>query len=360
MFEIPTGVVADSHGRRTSHLLVTITLGLSTLLYYLFWMWHVDFVYWAGASLLLGLGFTFFSGAVEAWLVDALESVKYGGKLEKVFGKAQMVNGAAMLIGTLGGGILAQFTNLGVPYVLRAAILLILFVVAWRLLQDIGFTPAKSDSAAKAMRVLLRDSVQNGIRKSSVGWLMASGVLISSVGFYVFYALQPYILEIYGNDKAYWLAGLAAMLMAALQMVGGMLAGGFGKFFSMRTSVLIFLTVISSLSLFGMYIVKDFWLAIGVVLIWSLAFAIMSPVRQAYLNGMIASKQRATVLSFDSMLSSSGGIVVQPSLARSADIWSYGLLFAIGAGLQILVIPFLILSRKARHQADTIKADNVA
>src|SRR5215813_9878767 len=72
VFEVPTGVVADTWGRRASYLLGTITVAIATLLYW--WMWHVhaSFWPWALASMILGLGFTFFSGALEAWLVDAL------------------------------------------------------------------------------------------------------------------------------------------------------------------------------------------------------------------------------------------------------------------------------------------------
>src|SRR5262245_7790291 len=72
LFEVPTGVVADTVGRRASYLLGAATLFASTLLYY--WMWHVHgpFWAWAAVSMLLGLGFTFFSGATEAWLVDGL------------------------------------------------------------------------------------------------------------------------------------------------------------------------------------------------------------------------------------------------------------------------------------------------
>ena len=40
--------------------------------------------------------------------------------------------------------------------------------------------------------------------------------------------------------------------------------------------------------------------------------------RQAYLNGLIASEHRATVLSFDALMSSAGGVVAQPALGRVA------------------------------------------
>ncbi|MGK2931604.1 MAG: MFS transporter, partial [Solirubrobacterales bacterium] len=86
VFEIPTGVVADTIGRRVSYLAGTLTLMATTLLYVLLWQMEGPFWAWAVVSVLLGLGFTFFSGAVEAWLVDALNSTGFTGNLEAVFG----------------------------------------------------------------------------------------------------------------------------------------------------------------------------------------------------------------------------------------------------------------------------------
>ena len=63
IFEVPTGVVADTRGRRFSFLLGAGTLLLSTLLYLYMWNVHAPFWGWAIASAMLGLGFTFFSGA---------------------------------------------------------------------------------------------------------------------------------------------------------------------------------------------------------------------------------------------------------------------------------------------------------
>ena len=85
---------------------------------------------WALASALLGCGFTFFSGAVQAWLVDALKAAGFDGSLESVFAKGEIVEGVAMLTGATAGGYLAQFSNLGVPYAVRADVLVMSFVVA--------------------------------------------------------------------------------------------------------------------------------------------------------------------------------------------------------------------------------------
>src|SRR5213083_3036443 len=59
LFEVPTGVVADTWGRRTSYLLGSATLLVSTLLYLLMWRIHGPFWGWAVSSILLALGFTF-------------------------------------------------------------------------------------------------------------------------------------------------------------------------------------------------------------------------------------------------------------------------------------------------------------
>src|SRR6187455_3060190 len=143
LFEVPTGIVADTVGRRASYLLGTLTLSGATLLYVLLWQVAAPFWAWAAASLLIGLGFTFFSGAVEAWLVDALGATGFDGEMETVFGRGQMVSGAAMLTGSLAGGFIAELTSLGVPFVLRGLVLVVMFAVAFRLMHDVGFEPQR-------------------------------------------------------------------------------------------------------------------------------------------------------------------------------------------------------------------------
>jgi MFS family permease len=83
-------------------------------------------------------------------------------------------------------------------------------------------------------------------------------------------------------------------------------------------------------------------------------FSASVPIRQAYLNDLIPSKQRATVLSFDSLVGNTGGVVFQPALGRAADVWSYSSSYIISAGIQILSLPFLFKSRASRDKADVI------
>jgi MFS family permease len=352
VFEVPTGVVADTWGRRASYLLGTVTLAASTFLYYLLWLVESPFWAWAVVSMLLGLGFTFFSGAVEAWLVDALDFAGYEGGLESVLGRGQMISGAAMLGGSVAGGAIAQATSLGVPFLLRVAVLLTMFAVAYWLMHDLGFTPEPAAHPLRATRNVLTASVEHGLGNPPVRWIMLAAPFTSGVGFYTFYALQPYLLELWGDSEAYSVAGLAAAILAGAQILGGYAAPRIRRLFGKRTSALILTTSLSTavLVLFG--IVSAFWIALALLVVWGLLFAASSPIRQAYLNDMIPSRQRATVLSFDSLMGSSGGVVVQPVLGRAADVYSYSASFVIGALIQVVALPFLVLSRRERSPAD--------
>jgi MFS family permease len=353
LFEVPTGVVADGWGRRVSFLLGTVTLAASTYLYYLLWQLSAPFWAWAVVSVLLGLGFTFFSGAVEAWLVDALTFSAYEGDLETVLGRGQMVSGVAMLVGSAAGGVIAQVTDLGVPFLVRVGVLLAMFGVAFLLMHDVGFTPERSPHPLQATRAVLTASIDGGLRNPPVRYIMLAAPFNAGVGIYVFYALQPFLLELFGDPRAYSIAGLAAAIVAGAQVVGGWLAPTLRRLVRKRTTVLVATSALGGLILMALGFTRLFWVALLLLTLWALVTAAATPVRQAYLNDMISSKQRATVLSFDSLMGSSGGIVVQPLMGRAADVYGYPLSLAMSGLIELFAVPFLLASRRRRSPADT-------
>ena len=353
LFEIPTGIVADRWGRRVSFLCGTLTLAASTALYVLLWQLRSPFSWWAVVSALLGLGFTFFSGATEAWLVDALTATRFEGQLESVFGRAQVVSGAMMLSGSVAGGYLAQLTNLGVPYVARAAILVGVFVLAFFAMHDIGFTPDREERPLTEMRQILGSSVEHGLKVPPVRAIMLAGMFSGGVGIYVFYALQPYLLDLWGNQRAYGIAGLVAAIGAGAQIIGGLLTPRVRRAFRRRTSALLILQVVSVLMLAVIGLIGNFWVVVAAMTLSSLAASAGQPIRQAYLNGMIPSQQRATILSFDSLITSAGGIVAQPLLGKSADVWGYQASYLLSAAGTAIALPFIATARKLKAPADS-------
>jgi MFS family permease len=126
------------------------------------------------------------------------------------------------------------------------------------------------------------------------------------------------------------------------------------RLFARRTHVLLLATALSVASLLALGLTSRFAVAIAVLVVWGLAFSITMPMRQAYLNGLVPSAQRATVLSFDNLMASAGGVVAQPALGRAADVFGYAFAYLACAAIQLLAIPFLVLARREDAPSDSI------
>ena len=117
------------------------------------------------------------------------------------------------------------------------------------------------------------------------------------------------------------------------------------------------LVEVALLALLGL--TTAFWVAVGLLVVWGLSAAATLPIRQTYLNGLIPSAQRATVLSFDNLLGSSGGVVIQPALGKVADVAGYATSYQVAAGIQALATPFVVLARRTRAPSDPVEFEPV-
>jgi MFS family permease len=362
IFEVPTGVIADTFGRRTSFILGAATLLVTTAAYLGLWYVQAGIGWWILVSALIGLGFTFFSGATEAWLVDALHATGYRGGTDTVFGKGQAVTGAATLIGTIGGGFLGQI-SLGLPYIARSVLLLAVIGAAWAWMHDLGYEPAKGIAIGKQVRGIVRSSIDHGFNNPPIRMFMLAAPFASGVGIWIFYAFQPYLLELFGDPNATYLAGIAAAVFAVAQMIGGASVRQVRKVVGTRSGVLITQIVVGALALVGVGLAEmleipvGFWVAIALLTLFSLFSAVASPVQQAYMNGCIPSEQRATVLSFVSLTGSAGGVVAQPALGRVADVFSYGVAYVVAGVVYVLGLPFMIAVRRMNLPADRVTGE---
>ncbi len=225
--------------------------------------------------------------------------------------------------------------------------------VAWWFMHDIGFTPQRGKNAVAEVRTVLSGAIDGGLRNRPVRWLMLAAPFSVGVGFYAFYAMQPYLLELFGDPNAYGIAGLAAALVAGTQIAGGLLVARVRRLFARRTTFLIFGAVAAVVMLAVIGLTTSFWVAIAALTIWCLIGALEEPMRRAFINPLIPSQQRATVLSFDALMGSAGGVVIQPVLGRTADVWGYGPSYLVAAGIQALAIPFTILARVENARSDS-------
>ena len=192
VFEIPTGVVADTLGRRVSYLASVAVLALTTGLYLIAAQAGAGFLVFGAVSVLMGLGFTFYSGALEAWLVDGLKSMGDDHRLDSVFARGQQVTGAAMFIGTIVGGFLGQ-VDLAVPFVVRCGLLVIVFAIASSLMTEVGFVPKELTlrEIPEQLRKQTAVGIAEGWRQPGLRLLMLSASIRGIFFGWAFYAAQP-------------------------------------------------------------------------------------------------------------------------------------------------------------------------
>lgn len=354
VFEIPTGVIADTVGRRVSFLISTVLLILATLMYVAVAETHGGLAKFALVSVFLGLGFTFYTGAVEAWLVDALKATGFTGTLDRVFARGAMVTGLAMLTGTLAGGFLGD-VNLSLPYVVRAVLLALAFVVALFTMQDMGFDKRtlKVTKLPTEIKRVARNSIAYGWRHHSIRGFMSVAFIQWGFFTWAFYAWPPYFLELLGSD-AVWVSGAVASGVAASTIVGNIVVEWFARSCGYRTTLLIGAVLVQVTAAVGVGLVNDFASAVTLLFVATAAMGVSGPVTQAFLHDVTPTEYRASVISAVSMMGNGGGVVGQGGLGYLSRTRSVAEGFLVGGALTILILPFLYRIRGRHDAADLI------
>lgn len=366
LFEVPTGVIADTVGRRVSFLIGIAALIFSTLGYVgtAFFGWGLaGFVVF---SVLLGFGFTCQTGAVDAWLVDALDASGHVGGKESVFARSGMLTGAAMLVGTAGGGLLGQI-DLALPYLVRSGLLVVAWAVTFVAMHEIGFEPRplRLVSFAGESRKILRAGVDHGWRHPVIRPLLFTSLLGGFLGWYLFYAAQPYALELLGRGDLVWVAGLVTALFAVSSIAGNSLVSRISRSRWGRrpARVLTVTALVMALSATGLGLtgllyrepaVAPFAVMVTLLLASGVCFGITTPVRQAFLNNHIPSAQRATVLSFDSFFGDIGAVVGQTGLGYAGKALGLAAAYAVGGVIDFLNVPLYRQAGRAARSAGTV------
>jgi MFS family permease len=356
LFEVPTGVVADTRGRRASFLLSEAILAVGTLAYVGVAAIHGGLLLFCLAGVVLGLGYTFYTGAVEAWLVDALKATGYERELDGVFARASMVSHVAMIVGTVGGGLLGT-VDLSIPYLVRAALIVMALVVGFRTMHDIGFTPRTMQMRGMVgeMRKVGRAGITYGWRKPAVRLLLMESFVTWGFFSWAWYAWQPYFLRLYGSD-AIWVSGLIAALFSLAGIAGNALVGRLATPGRRRTSILLVAGAATTSTMVATGLIRSFWVTVPVFLLGAVAGGVLQPVRQTYLHRSIPSSERATLVSFDSLVGSLGSVGGQTSLGYLSQERSVPAGFVVGGLVTVLTLPIYVRLRALREPADRITA----
>ena len=355
LFEVPTGIVADTRGRRASFLLSVSLLCIGTLAYVAVGKLGGGMTGIVLASIVLGLGYTFYSGAVEAWLVDALRAAGYNEPVDRVLARGSAISSIAMLIGSVAGGLLGAI-DLSLPYVVRSALLLAAFAIGYRTMHDTGFTvrTVQWREVPTEMARTGRDALKFGWREPHARRAIIAGAMPYIVIAWAYYAWQPYFLQLLGMSDVRIL-GVVAAAVSLSMAAGSWMVERLTRICGRRTTLLLGAAIVFVLTTIGVGLTDSFWVAAGLYLVSNAASSAFTPVCQAYLHAVIPGEQRATVLSLNSLVASVGSMGGQAGLGWLAATRSLGAGYVMGGIAAAFAIPWVFAMRRLGGAPDRIK-----
>lgn len=356
LLEIPTGVFADIYGRRLSILLGTLLLAAGTFLYAAAGFLHLGLWGLCCVSVSMASGYAFCSGALEAWAVDALREAGSPHTLDSVFARAAFFSGAAMLLGTAGGGLLAS-VHMAFPYLLRTACFLGAARLAYKRVADSGFSrrevaflslPAEVKKAASA-------SFYFGWKEPRACRLIAAGAFQAFFIAWGYHAWQPYFLG-FLEDGGPWTAGLIAAAVALASMAGNAAVARLEPYCGRRTTLLLCAGGVFGVAVIGVGAADAFWPAVGFYLAAMFALGVFAPVQQAYLHRVTPGQYRATAASFSALTGHGASMLGQSVLGGAMRLRSLDFGYVAGGFAALGAVPAVLMLRALGGDGDEFKS----
>ncbi len=351
VFEVPTGVVADMVSRRASIVVAMVLMGAGFVLTAAV----ADVRVVLGAAALMGFGWTFRSGAEDAWLADEVGPER----MARSYQRGAQVARALSLVG-IGGAVGLALVDLRLPIVVAGALLVALAVVLALLMPESGFRPAPRGELGTA-RSMARTARHGGrlvrarpVLLLIVGIAFFGGMWSESVDrlWEAHFLVEIGIPELAGLDPIVWFGILNAGTLLLALAVAQPLVRRFeraGTRTMARTLLGLDAALIAGTLTFAF--AGSFGLAVAALWAIGVARELSSPVFSTWLNASIDdSRVRATVISITNLGDSAGEWGGGPALGAIGS--AFGIRAALAAGAAVLSPALWLYTRALRHEGD--------
>ena len=335
LFEVPTGVVADTVGRRASVIVSQFLIAIGFLVTGL--VTSVPVI--LAAAALMGFGWTFKSGAIDAWLADEVGPARLSASYQR---GAQVARAAALL--GIGAAVGLALLDLSLPIVAGGIVLLGLGAFLALAMPETGFRPASREGLS-TVRSLVHTTQEGGrlLRARPVLLLITAimffgGMWSESVDrlWEAHFLVDVGVPELAGLDPLVWFGVLNAGAIVLAIVVAQPLvrrfsrAGGRAMAWSLLTLDTAMLLGTLAFALAGTF-------ALAVLAYWAIRVvaSLAGPVHSAWVNSNIDdSSVRATVLSITNLGDSAGEWGGGPALGVVGNV--FGIRAALAGGAAAL------------------------
>ncbi|TCI63536.1 MFS transporter [Exiguobacterium sp. SH0S2] len=340
LFELPTGLVADLYGRKRSIVIGTGLIGLAHLLeggIPEFWAIAI-------ASSLWGIGWTFISGAEQAWIADEMGNQE----LEQVFLRGAQYSSLGRFIGIGIAVLFAEMTSVQTTIVVAGGLLIGLALLIWKVIPETRFEPITRAGTSNLLQA--KQTVAEGyahIRGNTILVGLAAITLVwglASEGFDRLWGAHLIDTFRLSEQAAIYWFGLFYAVAFLLNML--VLKGVETYIKGRYATTLFWFNVLLILTMLAFAWVGQFFVA--VLLYWTIAALrnVHYPLMSVMTNERLPSKGRATILSMFGQVDAFGQVAGGPLIGLVA------LYTSIQGGLGVsalLLLPMLYFLRRIKH-----------
>jgi MFS family permease len=331
--EVPTGAVADIFGRKISRICGRVLSLISVIIL----LAADSFLWFAISFVFTALSYNLESGAGDALLYDSLKEIGEEDKYMKISGNKEVFYQVAGIISFLVGGYMAT-KSYGIAFTLT------IIVAALALLQSFSFKEPsigrkrETEKKGNVFVNQIKESISVVRKNPRIGALIVFTEIILTFCTCIFYYLQNFLKGNGYNEAA------IGVIYAAAYLVSALTAPQVHKIEKVikEQGILLVVPLVTVACLWGIALSTYHFIFFIVLMITE---EIVYVAMNDYINKMIPSENRATILSFASMAFSFFMITVFPFVGMLGD--RYSLVFAIkclgGLGIVFVLINSLIL-----------------
>ena len=340
IFEIPTGIVADVYSRKLSIVIGGVLTGVGFILEGSI----SSFIFVLVAQIVWGLGSTFISGSLEAWIAEEEKNKD----LDEIYIKGAQAGQIGAFIGIVLSTVIANF-SVRLPIIVSGVLFIILALFLWLYMPENNFKPsAPGDlNTFKKMVYTFKSGLKFVKSKSIIMILLAVTLFygLSREGYDRLsnaHFLQDTTLPKLGNlSSVTWFGifGILGMILSFIVM--HFMAKNLKNEDNRKNGKLLLcinILYISSMLIFAL--TRNFSLMLIAYLATNTFRIINEPIFSAWLNGHIDDNSRATVLSINGQMNSLGQILGGPIIGIIATNISVSIGIVCTS---LLVAPVLVL-----------------
>jgi MFS family permease len=340
LFEVPSGGLADTIGRRTTLLIGSVlnaaalaALGLATGL--------VTFML---AAALLAVGRALISGSLEAWFVDELRTIAPDAELHRPLAAGSTAEALGLGIGALIGGVIplldgglpdhgdGLLVHLSIPFLAAAGAGLVYVAAIAAFVHE---PPRTTSRDWRGVATATRTGLLAARASRNVRLVLGIAIIIGLTGSTTELLWQPRLEELLGQGKHTWLFGALAAGSMAVAAAGAAASPWFGaRAGNRRVYASAFVVAAAMLSLLAVAQTTLLFCAVYLLCFWGMALS--DPMHASTLHNAIDGETRATVASAEGLATQIGALTANFVLAPLAGAAGLGVTWGIAAGFALV------------------------